>query len=45
MMHGFSLVLGSVLAHEWARELVSKAQQLVTYFNASPHHTSCCFGA
>lgn len=34
-MHGFGLVLKSVLAYPWAKDLVMRAQQLVTYFRAS----------
>jgi hypothetical protein len=34
-MHGFSLVLKSVLAHPWAKDLLMRAQQVVTYFRAS----------
>lgn len=35
MMHAFSLVIGSILGHPWAKDLVSKAQQIVTYFRSS----------
>jgi hypothetical protein len=34
-MHGFNLVLGSVLAYSWSKNLVVRAQQVVTYFRAS----------
>jgi hypothetical protein len=34
-MHGFSLVLKSVLAHPWAKDLLLRSQQVVTYFRAS----------
>ena len=34
-MHGFSLVLKSVLAYPWAKDLLVRAQQVVTYFRAS----------
>lgn len=34
-MHGFSLVLKSVLSYPWAKDLVVRAQQVVTYFRAS----------
>ena len=35
MMHGFNLVLGSILAYPWAQELLVQAQRVVTYFRAS----------
>lgn len=35
MMHSFNLAIGSMLGHAWARELVVRAQKLVTYFRAS----------
>jgi hypothetical protein len=35
MMHAFSLTVGSLLGHPWAKELVKRAQRLVTYFQAS----------
>ena len=34
-MHGFHLVIGSILSHAWAAAIVSKAQRLVTYFRSS----------
>ena len=34
-MHAFSLTVGSLLGHPWAKELVKRAQRLVTYFQAS----------
>jgi hypothetical protein len=34
-MHGFSLVLKSVLVYPWAKDLLLRAQQVVTYFRAS----------
>jgi hypothetical protein len=34
-MHGFNLVLGSLLAFPWAQELLVSAQRVVTYFRAS----------
>lgn len=34
-MHGFSLVLKSVLTYPWAKDLLLRAQQVVTYFRAS----------
>lgn len=34
-MHAFALLLGSLLSHSWAADLVSKAQKIVTYINAS----------
>lgn len=34
-MHGFNLVLGSILAHPWAQQLLVQAQRVVTYFRAS----------
>jgi hypothetical protein len=34
-MHGFNLVLGSVLSFSWAQRLVVSAQRVVTFFNAS----------
>lgn len=34
-MHAFALLLGSLLSHSWAVDLVSKAQKIVTYINAS----------
>lgn len=38
-MHGFSLCIGSILGHPDAVKIVSQAQRIVTYFNAShiPH--------
>jgi hAT family C-terminal dimerisation region len=35
MMHLFSLVIGSIIGHEWAVKLLERAQRLVTYFRAS----------
>ncbi|DBA92852.1 TPA: hypothetical protein ACH3X1_016754 [Trebouxia sp. C0004] len=35
MMHGFGLVIGSILGHKWARAVVKQAQRLVTFFRAS----------
>ena len=35
-MHAFSLAVGSLLGHPWAKELVKRAQRLVTYFQAAP---------
>lgn len=34
-MHAFALLLGSVVSHSWASGRVTKAQKIVTYFNAS----------
>lgn len=34
-MHAFALVMGSILAHEWARTVITAAQRIVTYFRAS----------
>lgn len=34
-MHGFNLVLGSIMAFGWAERLVVGAQRLVTHFRAS----------
>lgn len=34
-MHGFNLVLGSILSFPWAQQLVVSAQRVVTYFRAS----------
>jgi hypothetical protein len=34
-MHAFALLLGSLLAHPWARNIVVSAQRVVTYFMAS----------
>lgn len=34
-MHGFNLVLGSILAFPWAQRLLVSAQRLVTFFRAS----------
>ena len=34
-MHSFSLVVGSLLGHPWAKAVIKKAQRIVTYFNAS----------
>lgn len=34
-MHAFALVLVSIMAHTWAKSLVSMAQRVVTYFRAS----------
>jgi hypothetical protein len=33
-MHGFNLLLGSVLAFPWAQDLLLRAQRVVTYFRA-----------
>ncbi len=35
MMHGFGLLMGSILAHPWAKGVVVKAQRLVSFFRAS----------
>jgi hypothetical protein len=35
MMHGFGLVLGSVVSHAWAKEVLVSAQGLVTFFRSS----------
>jgi hypothetical protein len=35
MMHSFSLLIGSILGHEWSKELVANAQLLVCYFRAA----------
>jgi Protein of unknown function (DUF 659) len=35
MLHGFALVLTSSLGSPWAKDIVSNAQKIVTYFNAS----------
>jgi hypothetical protein len=34
-MHAFALLLGSILALPWAKELVTNAQRVVTFFRAS----------
>ena len=34
-MHAFSLLIGSILGHEHARQLVAQASKLVTYFRSS----------
>lgn len=34
-MHGFSLLVGSLLGYSWARDVVADAQRVVTYFRAS----------
>lgn len=34
-MHAFALVMGSILAHPWARQVVVDAQRVVTLFRAS----------
>lgn len=34
-MHSFSLVVGSLLGHPWAKDIIKRAQRVVTYFNAS----------
>lgn len=34
-MHGFSLLIGSLLTHPWASDLVNKSQRLVTFIRAS----------
>ena len=34
-MHGFHLVIGSILSYTWAAALVSRAQRLVTHFRNS----------
>jgi hypothetical protein len=34
-MHAFALLLGSIMSHSWATDLLSKAQKVVTYFRAS----------
>lgn len=39
-MHSFSLVVGSILGHHWAKDIIKRAQQLVTYFNASTRANS-----
>ena len=35
MMHSFSLVVGSILGHPWAKDLIKKGQRIVTFFHAS----------
>ncbi len=35
MMHGFALVIGSLLAHSWAASIIKRAQVLVRYFRNS----------
>jgi hypothetical protein len=35
MMHGFALVMGSVMGHPFAASIVKDAQAIVTYFRAS----------
>jgi predicted dithiol-disulfide oxidoreductase (DUF899 family) len=35
MMHAFSLVVGSLLGHAWARAIIKLAQKIVTFFRAS----------
>ncbi len=35
-MHAFSTLMGVILAHDWAANLVVEAQRLVTY-SRSPH--------
>jgi 3-methyladenine DNA glycosylase/8-oxoguanine DNA glycosylase len=35
MMHSFSLLVGSLLGHPWAKDIIKRAQRMVTYFNAS----------
>ena len=35
-MHGLNLGMQSVAAHPWARSIVSRAQRVVTFVNASP---------
>jgi hypothetical protein len=34
-MHGFHLVIGSILSYAWAKAVVADAQRIVTYFKAS----------
>lgn len=34
-MQGFSLLIGSLLAHEYARSIISNASKIVTFFRAS----------
>jgi len=34
-MHGYSLLMGSILGHPWARDLVAQAQAMVIYIRAS----------
>lgn len=34
-MHAFALLLGTMLSHAWARNIVTKAQKIVMYFKAS----------
>ena len=34
-MHGFALLLGSMLGHSWARELVASVQRIVSYVRKS----------
>lgn len=35
MMHGFSLLIGSLLGHPWAADRVSSCQPIVSYFRSS----------
>jgi hypothetical protein len=35
MMHGFGLLMGSILGHPWAKAILMKAQKLVSYFRSS----------
>jgi hypothetical protein len=35
MMHGFALLLGSVMGHIWAKSLVAEAQTIISYFRGS----------
>jgi hypothetical protein len=34
-MHSLSLLLGSILGHEWSIKLVSECQRIVTYFRSA----------
>lgn len=34
-LHGFSLLVGSIMGHPWAAQQVIKAQRLVTFFQSS----------
>lgn len=35
MMHGFALLVGSILSHAWASGLVARCQRIVTFFRHS----------
>jgi hypothetical protein len=34
-MHAFALLLGNMMTHDWAKDLLVKAQKIVVYINSS----------